>query len=95
MNLRATKKFQKSTRKLPLDVLRRLQRVIKLMKSSRDFNELSKRLGPGNVKHLKTKSGTYYSIRLGLYWRLGVEVKGNTVILVKVGSRENFYRDFP
>ncbi len=95
MNLKITKRFNKSLRKLPPDTLKKLRRVMELMKSSKDLSELSRRLGSGNVKRLRTQKGIYYVIRLGLYWRLGVEVKENTAVLVKVGSRENFYRDFP
>ena len=95
MDLKATKKFQKSLRKLPPDVLRRLQKTINLIKISRDVDDLSRRLGPGNIKPLRAKGGKFYSIRLGLHWRLGIEVRGNVVVLMKIGSRENFYRDFP
>jgi len=95
MDLKATKKFQKSLRKLPPDVLRRLQKTIHLMKISSDIDDLSRRLGPGNIKPLRDRSGKFYSIRLGLHWRLGIEVKEDVIVLVKIGSRENFYRDFP
>jgi len=59
------------------------------------MQELAERLGPDNVKLLKGTQGIYYRIKLGYRWRLGVEVKGSVVILRKIGSRENFYRDFP
>ncbi|NPB03190.1 MAG: hypothetical protein GXO39_02085 [Thermotogae bacterium] len=95
MNLKASRSFQKSLRSLPKEVLKRLREIITLMEEVEDMQELAVRFGPNNVKLLKSGKGEYYRIKLGYRWRLGVEVKGSVVILRKIGSRENFYRDFP
>ena len=49
-----------------------------------------------DIPHLEGLVSTkpYYKIKTPPY-RFGIAIDGNTVIFVKFGTRENFYRDFP
>ncbi len=49
-----------------------------------------------NLRHIKKMIGTnkYYRIRIGDY-RIGFRLNGDTVILLKVLARKDFYKSFP
>jgi mRNA interferase RelE/StbE len=52
--------------------------------------------GPNKIKHLEKLKGydTFYRIRINDY-RLGVEIVGDEVILVRILHRKEVYRYFP
>ena len=49
-----------------------------------------------NIQHIKKIKGfkTYYRIRIGEY-RLGIELEGDVLTLIRLLPRKDFYKKFP
>ena len=88
MNVERTPAFRRDLRRVTdRDTQRRLlEKIAELEAASTLFEVTSvRRLADG---------GRHYRIRIGDH-RLGIELENNTVILVRFGSRAEFYRYFP
>ncbi|MBC8043160.1 MAG: type II toxin-antitoxin system RelE/ParE family toxin [Rhizobacter sp.] len=88
MKTRFRESFEKDLKKVrDQKVKDAVKKVIEAAENSSSLSEL------GDVKKLKGTSG-YYRIRIGNY-RIGVEIKGNTIEFIRCLDRKEIYRYFP
>ena len=88
MEVRSDASFDRDLKQIRDDDLRlRVERAIESAESASTVPEI-----PG-IRRLKA-TGSFYRIRIGDY-RIGVEVEGEVVILVRFGHRREVYRSFP
>lgn len=88
MEVRFDSSFDRDLKQIRDDDLRlRVERAIESAESASTVPEI-----PG-IKRLRAK-GSFYRIRVGDY-RIGVEVEGAVVKLVRFGHRSEIYRGFP
>lgn len=88
MNIRYEATFAKDLKRIRnKQLLRRIQSVIEELKSATDFEQ---------VRNSRKLVGydSYYRIRIGDY-RIGVEVEGEIVYLVRFLHRKDIYSKFP
>ena len=90
MNHIATPRFRKAARQLSADTRQRLAQVVVNIEAAETLSDLT------NCKEMQGKANKgYYRIRFGDY-RLGFTVDAqNTVLLIDVGPRGDFYKNFP
>ena len=90
MNYIATSRFRKAARQLSAEARQRLANVIIEIEAAQTIANLL------NCKEMQGKVNKgYYRIRFGDY-RLGFTVDAqNTVLLIDVGSRGDFYKTYP
>ena len=69
------------------DLRRRIERAIENAESASTVSEIT------GIRRLRAR-GSFYRIRIGDY-RIGVEVEGDVVILVRFGHRSDVYESFP
>jgi addiction module RelE/StbE family toxin len=81
-------RFDKMAAALPLNILDKLEQVLKKLEEDPFDSQLQ-------IKKLKAKSGGVYACRLGRNYRLSFSVDGEhrRIRLRNVGSRQNFYDD--
>ena len=70
------------------DLRRGVERKIAELESAATIREVS------GVRRVRSSSGRAYRIRIGNY-RMGIEVEGSVVVLVRFLHRREFYRVFP
>ncbi len=88
MQLRFDKAFEKDIRKLSdKEVRERLREKIYALKSVDSLNEIA------GLKKIKGYTD-YYRLRIGDY-RLGLEIEGQTLALVRFLHRKEIYKRFP
>ena len=87
MNYIATPRFRKAARQLSTEARQRLANLIIEIEAASTLSDLT------NYKEMQGKTNKgYYRIRFGDY-RLGFTVDSqNTVLLIDVGSRGDFYK---
>ncbi len=80
--------FLKDLEKLPRDANREIARLV--------LHEIPKVTHVQNIKNVKKIVGekNYFRIRVG-YYRIGFEVRGNELVLMRVLHRKDIYRYFP
>ncbi len=90
MNYVATSRFRKAARQLSSEARQRLANLIIEIESAETISDLT------NYKEMQGKVNKgYFRIRFGDY-RLGFTVDDeNTILLVDVGSRGDFYKTYP
>ena len=90
MNYIATPRFRKAARQLSTEARQRLANLIIEIEAASTLFDLT------NCKKMQGKTNKrYYRIRFGDY-RLGFTVDAqNTVLLIEVGSRGDFYKTYP
>ena len=88
MRVRYRPRFERELRRTRNPVTRR--RVASAIEDVKAASTVSE--SPG-IKRM-TAGGNFYRIRVGGY-RIGVEVQGDVVVLVRFGHRRDFYRRFP
>ena len=88
MRVRYRSRFDRELRRTRNPALRRrVESEIEDLKAASTISEI-----PG-IKRMRA-SGNFYRMRIGSY-RIGLEVEGDVVILVRFGHRGDFYRSFP
>jgi mRNA-degrading endonuclease RelE of RelBE toxin-antitoxin system len=90
MNYVATPRFRRAARQLSAEARQRLANVIFEIEAAETIAHVA------NCKEMQGKANKgYYRIRFGDY-RLGFTVDANnTVLLVDVGPRGDFYKTYP
>ena len=89
MKLEPSARFVRDMRQVRIPDLRRgVERKIEALESAATIREVS------GVRRVRSSSGRAYRIRIGDY-RLGIEVEGSVVVLVRFLHRREFYRVFP
>ena len=89
MNFEFKKSFARDLKKKSkgIKLRSRVQEIIHEVDNAENLHEIK------NIKKLKAE-GDYYRIRLGDY-RIGLKIKGGTVIFVRFLHRNEIYRYFP
>ena len=88
MEVRFDTSFNRDLRRVRDSALRRrVERAIERVEAASTISEI-----PGIER--MTARGRFYQIQVGKY-RIGVEVEGDIVILVRFGHRSDVYRSFP
>ena len=90
MNYIATSRFRKAARQLSSETRKKLANVIIEIEAAETISDLT------NCKEMQGKANKgYFRVRFGDY-RLGFTVDDeNTIFLVDVGSRGDFYKTYP
>lgn len=88
MKVEFRKSFEKDLRKIQDRAL--LQRIQLVIEEAERVDALA---ALANIKKLKA-AGVFYRIRVGDY-RIGLSVKENIVVFVRVLHRKEIYRQFP
>lgn len=90
MNYVASSRFRQSARQLSNQTRQKLAHIILEIEKAQTITDLK------NCKELQGKANKgYFRIRFGDY-RLGFTIDAqNTVLLVDVGSRGDFYKTYP
>ena len=87
MDIIATKKFTKAIKKLPNDIHRQIKQVLIKLNDCKNISEIN------NIKKL-VNYDNYFRIRIGRY-RLGIQIINNTIYLINISPRGDFYKFFP
>ena len=88
MEIRFNPRFDRDTRRIrSRNLSRRLEQTIAELKAASNIRAVS------GVQPI-AGSENHYRIRIGDY-RLGLELEGNTAVLLRFGHRREFYRGFP
>ena len=88
MNLKIDKQFSKDVKRLKNpDLHKRLAQLLRSIQTATSIEELK------GVKKL-TGHTAFYRIRLGAY-RIGAEIQGNTITLIRFLHRKEIYTYFP
>lgn len=89
MKLVISKRFVKDTRKIRDDcILLKLSKIIAALEVCGSLEDITE------ATELSGYSG-YYRISFDYCYRIGAYVADNTVELLRVGHREDFYKHFP
>jgi mRNA-degrading endonuclease RelE of RelBE toxin-antitoxin system len=89
MKLSISKRFVKDTRKIRDDrILLKLRKIIAALEACGSLEDITE------ASELSGYSG-YYRISFDYRYRIGAYVADNTVELLRVGHREDFYKYFP
>ena len=85
------KSFVKDLKSMPIDIQLRVKECIEVLVSSENIENVNL-----DIKFLKgsNKKTDYLRIRLGQY-RIGAELLSPAVILITIGTRGDFYKNFP
>ena len=88
MNVEFSQRFEKETDEISDSKLR--ERIRNIIVAAREASNTRQ------IPQLKKLKGfhNFYRIRTGDY-RIGVQIKGGTVIFAAFGSRKDIYRNFP
>ncbi len=88
MNIEFTHRFEDETDEISEPKLR--ERIKSIIEAVRDAST------PRQIPHLKKLKGyrDFYRIRIADF-RIGIRIKGDTVIFAAFGSRKDIYRSFP
>ncbi len=91
MEVVARKSFYKDALKCPVSIQKKVNRVLYVLEKAESLQSsgLDYKKCKGAGKHEK-----YYRIRVG-DWRIGIELKYPTVIVVTILSRGKIYKKFP
>ncbi len=65
-----------------------MREALRQMKEAKDIAHIT------NLRKLK-KFKTFYRLKVMDDYRIGMEIRGNTITLVCFGHRNNFYQKFP
>jgi len=82
LNSRTTERFRKIYKKLPKQIKKQAVKVYKLWQEKPTYNSL----------HFKKiyRDKEYYSLRIGLDWRVLGVMDGDTIIWFWIGSHEDY-----
>ena len=88
MKLRVDARFDRDLKRIRnADLLRRVDRVIVDIERASAISEIPR------IERL-TARGNFFRVRVGDY-RVGIEVDGDVVTLIRFGHRREIYRRFP
>ncbi len=89
MKYQIAKRFQKDLAKISdQKILTKVRKCIEAVGESTSLSEIS------NIEALKGLSG-YYRIKFDYNYRIGIFWDGEIIQILKVESREGFYKNFP
>lgn len=87
MKIDFTSSFAKDLKSVDKALALRIRKVIEEIERAEFLSEIA------NLKKLRGR-GNYYRVRIGDY-RIGVEIKGDTIEFIRFLNRKEIYRYFP